>query len=271
MAPNRLGFIPHVLGVKRIRKDSVLSLVVISKDEQDRIGSCLASVPCATERIVVDSGSTDRTVEEARAAGARVIQTDWPGYVQQKNRALSYATQPWVLSLDADERLDAQASEELARSLGETDGVRGFVLQRRNLWLGRTLRFGTWGRDQKTRVAERAFARWEGRDPHDTLVVDGKTRVLRGYIVHDPYRTLREHLDTIDRYSTLSAESLAAEGVRSSWWSVMIRPPFHFVQAYVFRAGFLDGVPGFAVALLGAFHVFLKWRRLGDVWRRACA
>ena len=271
MAPNRLGFIPHQRGVKRFRKDSVLSLVVISRDEEDRIGSCLASVPWAAERIVVDSGSKDRTVEEAEAAGARVIETDWPGYVKQKNRGLALATQPWVLSLDADERLDGEASAELERSLEEPDGVRGFAFQRRSLWLGRPIRYGTWGRDRKVRVAERAFARWEGRDPHDLLVVDGQTRVLQGYILHDPYRNLREHLDTIDRYSSLSAESLAAEGVRPSWWSVFIRPPFHFIQAYVLRAGFLDGAAGLAVASLGAFHVFLKWHRLRDVWRRACA
>ena len=270
MAPNRLGFIPDVPRVKRFRKDSLLSLVVISQDEEDRIGPCLASVPWAKERIVLDSGSTDRTVEVAQSAGAQVIETDWPGYVDQKNRALSYATQPWILSLDADERLDDRAARELSKVLNSPGGAKGFSFQRRSLWMGRVLRFGTWARDRKIRVARRSFAHWEGEDPHDKLVVAGEVRTLPGYIIHEPYRTLREHFDTIDRYSRLSAEGLARRGVRPSWWSVLIRPPFHFFQAYVLRGGLLDGWRGLVVASLGSLHVFLKWRRLWDEVRTSC-
>jgi len=240
----------------------LLTLVVITLDEADRIGACLDSVPFAKERVVLDSGSTDGTPEVAEAHGARVIRTDWPGHVAQKNRALEEAGQPWVLSLDADERLSPGAAASLRTALEDPGGAGGFSLSRCSSWLGTPLRHGRWYPDRKARVIRRGRGRWIGDDPHDRLEVDGPVHALQGDILHVPYRDLGEHLDTIDRYTRIHASALAARGVRARWWDVTLRPPLHFVDAYLLRRGFLDGVAGFAVAGLGSTHVLLKWTRL---------
>jgi len=240
----------------------MLTLVVITRDEADRIARCLSSVSWATERIVVDSGSTDETVQIARAAGARVVQTGWPGHVAQKNIALGLATQPWVLSLDADEALSAAASEELLRALRDPHGADGFSFPRCSSWLGKPIRHGRWYPDRKLRVVRRGTGTWVGDDPHDQLTVQGRVTRLTGDILHDPYRDFREHLRTIDRYTRIHAEAMARRGQRAHWWDVALRPPLHFVNAYLLKRGFLDGPSGAALAGLGATHVALKWSRL---------
>ena len=237
----------------------MLSLVVITKNEADRIEACLRSVPFATERLVLDCGSTDGTPEVAERAGARVVRTDWPGHVAQKNRGLDLAAGPWVLSLDADERLSADAGRELEAALAAPGDAVGFSFPRLSTWLGRPIRHGKWYPDRKLRCVLRGRARWSGDDPHDRLVAEGPVKPLRGDILHAPYRDLGEHLDTIARYARISARSMAERGVRARRRDVVLRPPLHFVDAYLLRRGFLDGTPGFALASLGASHVLAKW------------
>lgn len=240
----------------------MLSLVVIARDEAPHIESCLASVPFATERIVVDGGSTDGTPELAERAGAVVHRTDWPGFVAQKNRAFALASQPWILSLDADERLSPEAAASLEAALRAPGEAAGFSFARLSTWGGRPLRHGRWYPDRKVRVARRGQGRWQGEDPPDHLVVDGPVRALAGDILHDPYRDLSDHLDTIDRYSSSWARNAWERGRRCHWWDPAVRPPLHFVNAYVLRRGFQDGMAGLTVAGLGATHVLLKWTRL---------
>ena len=242
----------------------MLSLVVIAKDEERAIARCLASVPFADEVLVLDSGSGDDTVGVATRAGARVITTDWPGHVAQKNRGLELASEPWVLSLDADEWLSDEAAGALRAALASSSENVGFSFPRCSDWLGRTIRHGRWYPDRKIRLVRRGRATWVGDDPHDRLEVDGPVAALHGDIRHVPYRDLSDHLATIDRYSRLHAESLAARGVKGRWWDVAARPPLHFVDAYLLRRGFLDGVPGLALASLGSTHVLCKWLRLWE-------
>jgi glycosyltransferase involved in cell wall biosynthesis len=248
----------------------VLTLVVIAVDEEDRLGRCLESVPCAVEKVVLDSGSTDGTRRVAEACGARFVRADWPGHVAQKNRALSLASQPWVLSLDADEWLEPEAAEAVARVVADPPaGVDGFRFARCNHWLGTPIRHGRWYPDRKLRLVRRGRGRWVGDDPHDQLVVDGEVADLPGDIGHIPYRDMAEHLRTIDRYTAISARSLAARGVRARRRDLLLRPPLRFVDAYLLRAGFLDGGPGLALAGLGAAYTGLKWGRLWKAQRSA--
>lgn len=232
----------------------MLSAVIISRDEGDRIEDAIRSVAFADECVVLDSGSRDDTVARARALGARVIETDWPGHVAQKNRALAEARGDWIVALDADERVTPSLREAILAALVAPDAD-GYRVARRNHWLGHRLAHGAWYPDRRVRVAKRANARWGGEDPHDLLLVDGVVRDLPGDLDHHPYRSLAEHLATIDRYSAIAAR-------RGSWLDILGRPPWHFFSGYVLRRGFLDGVPGLVVASLGAVHTLLKWSRL---------
>lgn len=242
----------------------MLSAVIIARDEEDRIADAIRSVGFADEVLVLDSGSTDETVAVATAAGARVVQTDWPGHVAQKNRAFELAQGEWLLSLDADEAVspELRASIEAAvRTPGENVG---FSVPRRNVWLGHPLTGGGWYPDRRVRLVRRGKGRWGGVDPHDTLVVDGSVGELRGDLVHVPYRSLGEHLATIDRYTRTSAELLRASGARAGWGALLLRPLGHFLRAWILQRGYRDGAPGLVVAALGAVYVLLKWARVRD-------
>ena len=234
----------------------MLSAVILTKNEADRVGRAIASVAFANEVLVLDSGSTDGTVEVARAHGARVIAAEWPGYVAQKNRGLDEARGDWVLSLDADEHLDAEAGAAVRAATRDDAALppTGYRLHRHETWLGHPLRHGHWRPRPHLRLVRRGRARWTGEDPHDRLVADGPVSMLPGRIVHDPYRDLGEHLATIDAYTRLQAR-------RGSALDVTVRPAWHFVRGYLLQCGFLDGVPGLCVAALGSVHTLLKWSR----------
>jgi glycosyltransferase involved in cell wall biosynthesis len=233
----------------------MLSVVILTKNEADRVGRAIASVSFADEVVVIDSGSTDGTVGTARALGARVIETGWPGYVAQKNRGLAEARGDWVLSLDADEALDEEACASVQRAAREERATPlGYRLHRHERWLGHPLRHGHWRPRPHLRLVRRGHARWTGEDPHDRLLVDGPVSTLPGRILHEPYRDLAEHLSTIDAYTRLQAR-------RGGPLDVTVRPVWHFLRGYVVHGGFLDGVPGLCVAALGSLHTLLKWSR----------
>ncbi|MEZ4234866.1 MAG: glycosyltransferase family 2 protein [Myxococcota bacterium] len=238
-----------------------LSLVVIARNEADRIARCLRSVPPTAERIVVvDASSTDATARVAAHLGATVAIRPWPGHVAQKNHALSLATRRFVLSLDGDEWLSPEAADAVTAAVARGDAD-GWSLPRLNQWLGRPIRAGRWYPDRKIRLVRRGRARWVGDDPHDHLEVDGMVRALQGDIHHVPYRTVWEHLATIDGYTRIHARSLRARGVVARPWDPWVRPALHFVDAMLLRAAWRDGLDGVALAALGAAHVHLKWRR----------
>lgn len=248
-----------------------LSVCVITRDEEDRIGDCLASVAWADERIVVDSGSTDRTAAVAREHGARVIERPWPGYPAQKNFALGEAVSDWVLSLDADERVSPELADELRAFLAAPPaGVVAASVPRLTRYLGRWIRRGGWYPDRKVRLARRGAARWEGGDLHERLVPDGPTARLRGDLLHHTYRDVADHLRRIDRYSTEAARGLHARGTgrAAAAAGLVLKPPAKFLAMYVLKGGFLEGMPGFIVAALGGYYVFLRYAKLWELHQR---
>jgi glycosyltransferase involved in cell wall biosynthesis len=232
-------------------------------DEEDRLPGCLESLRFCDEIVVVDSHSRDRTRELAAAAGARVIERDWPGHVAQKEFAIRAAGCDWVLCVDADERISAELAAEIEalRARG-FDGCAGFAFPRLSRYLGREIRHGTWYPDWKLRLFDRRRGRWGGRDPHDRVELDGPSRRLRGPLLHDPYRSLEEHLATIDRYTTTMAAQLHADGRRARAADLLLRPPLRFLDFYLWRLGCLDGWRGLLLALLAAHYVRLKYAKL---------
>ena len=250
-----------------------ISACVIAKDEADRIGPCLESLAFCDEIVVLDSGSTDGTQDLCRAAGARVIETDWPGWVAQKNRAVDAAQHEWVLSLDADERVDdtLRARIEALRrdAMLRDDGPRAYEVTRKVFYLGRWIRHGGWYPEWRVRLFDRRHARWGGLDPHDRVETDSPpARIRQGTLEHFTYRSMQDHLRQMIRFSGASADALYERGRRSAFWAMLTHPPWHFFRAYVLRLGFLDGRAGFVIAKLGAHSVFLKYARLWDRVRR---
>lgn len=239
-----------------------LTVAIIARDEADRLPDAIRSVQgLAAEVLVLDCGSTDATVAVARALGARVLETDWPGHVAQKNRALEASQHAWVLSIDADERVSPELAAAIALALEQEPAPDGFEISRLSYWQGAAIRHGTWYPDRRLRLVRRARARWGGQNPHDRLQVEGRTARLPGELLHHPYRSLSEHLGVIDRYTAIAAEALAAQGRRAGIGDLLLRPPLHIVKALLLRAGFLDGARGLCLAWLGATYVLLKWGR----------
>lgn len=234
---------------------STLSLIVIACDEERDLPRCLGSVQ-ADEKLVVDSGSRDRTREVAQAAGARVVDHAWEGYGKQKAFALAQATGEWVLSLDADEALSPELAAELPAALARAD-VDGYELPYRSEVLGKVLRFGGWGREHHLRLFRRSKARIAEVAVHEGFEVDGRLARLQHPVLHRPYEDLSEYLRKVDAYSTLGAHERIRRG-RAFSSASMLRAPWGFFRRYVLFGGFLDGYPGFLAASLGAMYDVLK-------------
>jgi len=235
-----------------------VSVCVIAMNEEDRIAACLRSADFADEWIVVDSHSSDRTREIAAECGARVVERDWPGHVEQKNFALSLARNDWVLCLDADERVSPELREAMLAALDAGPGADGFEMNRRSWYLGRWIHHGGWYPDRKLRLFRRSRGRWGGTNPHDRVELDGPVDRLQGDLLHYSYRSLSDHLRTVDSFTTIAARERRRLGKPSRLSDVTLRPAWKFVKMYVVQRGFLDGRAGFLAAVTGAYYVFLK-------------
>jgi glycosyltransferase involved in cell wall biosynthesis len=243
-----------------------ISAVIIAKDEKENVEDCVRSVAFCDEVLVVDSGSTDGTPDLARGAGARVVVTDWPGYVAQKNRAAGMAANDWVLSIDADERVDdrLRAAIEAIRAKGEPD-VAAYEATRHTFTLGRWIDHGGWYPEWRTRLFDRRRCRWGGIDPHDHVEAEGRVgRISEGEIRHFTYRSISAHLAQIDRFTTIAAREKIARGKTGSLVAMLFRPPWRFVRMYLLRLGFLDGRAGFVLAVLAAYYVFAKYAKVWE-------
>ena len=245
---------------------AAISACVITLNEADRIEACLRSLAWCDEVVVVDSHSTDDTRARAAALGARVIERDWPGFAAQKEFAVRAAAHDWVLVVDADERLSEALRDELValRAAGFAAAA-GWTVPRCSQYLGRWIRHGTWYPDRSLRLFDRRRGRFAPKatyDLHERVVLDGPTAALRHDLLHVPYRSISEHLQTIDRYTTIMAEGLHARGRRAGVADLVLRPAWRFVQFYVLKAGCLDGWRGLLLAYLAAHYVRLRYAKL---------
>ena len=249
-----------------------LTVTVITRNEAQNIDAALDSVAWADEVVVIDSGSTDDTVDRARRRGARVEVRAWPGYGAQKNYAASVASHDWILSLDADERVTPALAAEIRGLLARKPPIRGYRIPRVTWYLGRWVRSTDWYPDHQLRLYDRRHGRWSDRRVHESVLLDGMPGVLGHEIEHYAYRNVSHHLATIDRYTTLAAEEWQAQGRHASALEALLHPPAAFLRNYVLRGGVRDGSAGLLISLLNSYYVFLKVLKLWElqhagVWR----
>jgi glycosyltransferase involved in cell wall biosynthesis len=248
-----------------------LSVVLITQDEEANLERTLRSLEplvrdgagegVFAEIIVVDSGSTDRTVEIARRFGARVFVEEWKGFAAQKNSAIAKAAGDWVLLLDADEEVSPELAAEVAATLRVRQPSRlpgGFLLPRKNLFLGRWMRRGGFWPDRKLRLFRRGKGRVEDRAVHETVQVEGATATLKGALIHHAYPTLDLYLEHMRRYADLGGRMLAHQPRWLLWLRKWLNPPATWLYNYIVRRGFLDGREG---ALLHWHHArYVRWK-----------
>jgi glycosyltransferase involved in cell wall biosynthesis len=241
-----------------------LSLSIIAHNEEANIGRCLQSAAgLAQEIIVVDSGSTDRTKEIAESFGARVTHQNWLGHRDQKNVALGLCTQPWVLALDCDEELSPDLRQSIERFFREGEAGRfdGAECNRKVWFLGRWITHGDWYPDRKLRLFRREKAKWAGSPEHDFIELEGNTVRLAGDLHHYSFPSMSRYVEKINTFSDIFLERQKAEGKRWSLPANVFRPWWRFFRAYVLRRGFLDGFPGFWIAVSTAYFTFVRYSR----------
>jgi glycosyltransferase involved in cell wall biosynthesis len=249
-----------------------LSVCIITFNEEANIARTLKSVQgIADEIIVVDSGSTDATVELAQARGAKVFVESWKGFASQKNSALAKATCDWILSLDADE----EVSPELAASIATVvkppaqPQFTGYTMNRRNLYFGKWIRRCGYYPDPKRRLIRRGAAQFELRAVHEDMKMSAPKGHLQGDLIHHAYPTLESFIDHANRYSSLGAGMVAAERkVGFSFINIVLRPLVRFTYGYFFRLGFLDGKEGLLVLMNHAAYVSWKYAKAWEMSRK---
>ena len=240
-----------------------VSVTVITLNEAANIDACLASVAWADEILVVDSGSTDRTAELARARGARVVVREWPGYAAQKNFAAGAASHDWILSVDADERVTPELASEIRTLLAATPAAAGYRMPRVTWHLGRWIRTTDWYPDRQLRLYDRRRADWPARLVHESVRATGPVGQLTHELRHFAYRDIAHPHETMNRYTTLAAQQMRQDGRRAGLFDLAIYPAAAFLRNYVLKRGFIDGVPGFIISTMNAYYVFLK---LAKTW-----
>jgi glycosyltransferase involved in cell wall biosynthesis len=277
-----------------------LSVVIITFNEEANLPRTLESVTWADEIVVVDSESTDRTVEIAKSYGAKVWIEPWKGFAAQKNSALEKAACDWVLSLDADEEVSPALAAEIrwllkaleewqragmpmdddphSRELrdrglkyGLDEGrLNGFFIPRQNIFLGRSMRRGGFYPDAKLRFFQKGAARFEARLVHEDARLTGTSSHLKSPLIHHAYPTLSSYIEHMNRYSSLGAEMASSQGKRGfSFVNIVVRPMLTFTYNYIFRLGFLDGREGLLLHLYHAAYVSWKYAKLWELTRDA--
>jgi glycosyltransferase involved in cell wall biosynthesis len=246
-----------------------LTVTVITRNESANIEAALASVGWADEIVVVDAESADDTAAIARRHTARVEVRRWPGFSAQKNYAASRASHDWILSLDADERVSPALADEIRALLASEPSSRGYRVPRISHYLGRWIRGTDWYPDFQLRLYDRRAGEWNGRRVHESVTLTGAPGMLKHDLQHYPYRDISHHLATIDRYTTLAAEQMKAEGHTPSLAGMALHPPFAFFRNYVLRGGFRIGGAGLVVSVLNSYYVFLKLAKAWDLARGA--
>ena len=239
-----------------------LSVVVITKNEEANIERCLSSVEWADELVIIDSQSTDKTVEIATRFGARIFSPVWRGYGPAKQEGVDRATHEWILSIDADEVVEPTLAKEIQDVVASETDRAGYYMPRKTEFLGRWILHCGWYPDRLVRLFRKSKGRLSDAVVHEEVVVDGPVGYLSGHLLHYSYPDLEHYLRKFNTYTTLGAEEAFRAGRKAGWTDLVVRPPVAFIKHYISRQGFRDGVQGFIVSVLSATAVLVKYAKL---------
>lgn len=239
-----------------------LSVILITKNEAHNVVKCLDSVSWADEIIVLDSGSSDNTVDLCRQYTSQVFTTDWPGFGPQKNRALNRATSDWVLSIDADEFLSPELIRKIQEIIKNQQAKDAYKIKRITKFYGKYLHYGDWKSDYPLRLFKRDTARFKDVPVHESLVTEGKIGKIKEIMWHNSFTSMEEILNKMNKYSTLSAINFKNEGRSANILKAFLKGLWTFLRGYFFKFGFLDGKFGFLLAVVNAEGCFYKYVKL---------
>lgn len=243
-----------------------LSVIIPTFNEAENIEECLTSVTWADEVLVVDSFSSDRTLEIARRFTQRIIQRDYINSASQKNWALPQAAHRWVMVVDADERVTPELRDEIRTLLARGPDRSGYVIRRVNHFLGRRIRYGGWARDRVLRLWDRTKGKYQEKEVHADVEVSGSVGELQHPLLHITFRSWDSYLYKVDRYTSWGADEYLKKGRRATVLDLIFRPPARFLKRYIFQLGFLDGIPGLMITGIDTWVVFVKYAR---IWERS--
>jgi len=247
-----------------------ISVVIITFNEEGKLGRCIESVkPVADEIIVLDSFSTDKTVSIAHSAGAVVFQQTFHGYKEQKNAALQFASYNYILSIDADETLSVELINSILLAK-EKFTFSAYTMNRCNFFSDRFIRHGLWYPDKKIRLFDKRMASWGGMNPHDKILLPGRATInhLEGDLFHYSFSSIKEYEKRNEEISSIAAVSLYKMRKRSGV-KILINPVWRFIKSYFLKKGFLDGYPGFIIAKNTAAQAYMKYKKLNKLNRTA--
>ena len=246
----------------------MLSVVIITLNEEEKIKDCLESVKWADEIIIVDSLSSDKTVEIAKEYTDKIFQRKFPGFGEQKNFAISKAAGDWILSIDADERVTPPLAEEIKNIMTESK-IQGCLIPIKSYFLGRWMKHCGWWPNCKLRLFKKASAKMSDSLVHEAVTVPGQTRKLKNPLDHYSYTDMNEYMEKLERYTSLAADAMLKKGKRFSIFTALTHSFFAFFKIYFLKAGFLDGKEGFILAKLTSCYNFIKYIKLWERQKKA--
>jgi glycosyltransferase involved in cell wall biosynthesis len=245
----------------------MLSVTIITLNEEKNLRACLESVAFADEIIVVDSGSMDSTLEIAREFTNKVFQEPWKGYAGQKNSAQDKAQGAWIFSVDADERVTPELQKEILSVLQKESTCVGFKIPRKNFFCGQWIRHGGWYPDYLLRLYRKDAGAFAEREVHEQVVVKGKVERLKAPLEHFTYDSFSDYFKRMDRYSELSAQQYLKEGKKVSFAGIFFRTWFTFFRMWILQRGFLDKSNGLILAILYSYYTFSKYAKLKEKYK----
>jgi glycosyltransferase involved in cell wall biosynthesis len=246
-----------------------ISVVIITFNEQKNIERCLDSIKeVADEIIVLDSFSTDKTEEICKNYNVRFYKHKFEGHIQQKNRALEYAFNNWVLSLDADEELSTTLIENI-KKIKQNPDADGYTFNRLTNYCGKWIKHSGWYPDKKLRLFDKSKGKWGGINPHDEIIMKNESTVkhIKGDLLHYSYYSIEQHIDQINKFTTIGAAEAFKKGKKSNLWIITTNSIWKFIRDYFIKLGFLDGYYGFVICSLSAWATFNKYLKLNELYK----